>query len=87
MLAEKTVRLHILRCGNQMDRGKEAQAIISRGLIDFGVVQAALGKRVPVRDYEGHGGGITPVKAEGLRDGNREQAHGAVAVYFENCKG
>ena len=87
MFTEKAIRIHILGRSDTLDRGKETQAITSGGLIDIGVVQAAPGRRLPVGDYEGYGGGIAEVKAEGLRDRNRQQAYGLVAVYIENCEG
>ncbi len=87
MRAEKTVRVYVRGCSNTVARGEGAQALAFWRLADIGVAQATFGGRLPVGNNQGHGGRLTEIEARDLRYRNRQQAHGAAAVYFEDCEG
>ena len=87
MRTEKTIGLYLCRCSYTLDRGEGSQEIIEGGFVGSGMVQAAPGACLPVRDNTGHGRRIKEVEARDLRYGDRQQVYGLVAFYFENSEG
>jgi len=86
MFAKKAIRIYVRGCRNTVAGRKTAQTIDQGRCVNSEMAKATFGGCLPVRNYQGHGGGLTEIETQGSRYRDGQQAYGAAAVYFEDFK-